>query len=427
MKPIAILFAIVLVFSAAPHTVRALQSDAPGEQPSAEGAPKEDLTAPVDEAVDPLRSELMELAFRAASAMPNHPHIKNRSRAQEQAIDLALELGQGNRVLEYAERIDNWRRASAYAKYAEYAASLGHRSLAESYVAKSRATLEHHLANPTVYESVQPWMAERIRVVLAKAHYHMGKQDAGREIVQHLGDESNAAVRAIGMENLTEEHFEGKLAEVRGEIGRGGIDPVRFGLETAVQLHGHFFADAEKRALLEGIVRDSWRPVPLAVRIQFLTTMARSAAEHGDQAHALGLLDEARAQLDSANWLVPDRLPLVALLAEGQHAAGDTDGAAKALEEGLALFQTERERIPDVFRGEALRPVAEAYQHMGQSEEALAVYRQALDEGLINPNSRPRAEDLVATACSMARTRAPVDAALLARLRAAVEALGEPW
>lgn len=427
MKPVATLIAITLVVFATFHPVRALQSDAPNEEAQAESESKDEVTAPIDEALDPLRSELMELAFRAASAMPNHPHIKNRSRAQEQVVDLALELGQSNRVLEYAERIENWRRASAYAKYAEYVASLGHRALAESYVAKSRSTLEHHLKNPTVYESVQPWMAERIRVVLAKAHYHMGNQDAGREIVQHLGDESNAAVRAIGMESLTPEQFEGKLAEVRGEIGRGGIDPVRFGLETAVQLHGHFFADAQKRAVLEGIVRESWRPVPLAVRIQFLTTMARSASEHGDQAHALGLLGEARTQLDSANWLVPDRLPLVALLAQGRHAAGDTEGASKELREGLALFQTERERIPDVFRGEALRPLAEAHQRMGQSEEALAIYRLALDEGLINPNSRPRAEDLVATACSMARSRAPVDATLLARLRGAVEGLGEPW
>ncbi|MBI1380179.1 MAG: hypothetical protein GC161_03730 [Planctomycetaceae bacterium] len=427
MKPVALLFSIVLVLSTAPLAVHALQSDAPAEEAVAVAAPKDEVTAPVDEALDPLRSELMELAFRAASAMPNHPHIKNRSRAQEQVVDLALELGQSNRVIEYAERIDNWRRASAYAKYAEHAASLGHRALAESYVAKSRSNLEHHLANPTVYESVQPWMAERIRVVLAKAHYHMGNEDAGREIVQQLGDESNAAVRAIGIEHLTAEHFEGKLAEVRGEIGRGGIDPVRYGLETAVQLHRHFFADAEKRTLLEGIVRDSWRPVPLAVRIQFLTAMARSASDHGDQPHALALLDEARTQLDSVTWLVPDRLPLVALLAEGRHAAGDEEGAAKELREGLALFHTERERIPDVFRGEALRPLAEAHQRIGQGEVALAIYRLALDEGLLNPNSRPRAEDLVATACSMARTRAPADAALLARLRAAVEALGEPW
>jgi len=427
MKSVAIVFAIVLVLLAAPQAVRALQSEAPAEEAPGELAPKDEISAPVDEAVDPLRSELMELAFRAASAMPNHPHIKNRSRAQEQVVDLALELGQGSRVLEYAERIDNWRRASAYAKYAEYVASLGHRALAESYVAKSRSTLEHHLENPTVYESVQPWMAERIRVVLAKAHYHMGNQDAGREIVQHLGEESNAAVRAIGIESLTPEQFEGKLAEVRGEIGRGGIDPVRFGLETAVQLHGQFFADEAKRGLLEGIVRESWAPVPLAVRIQFLSTMARSAADHNDREHALKLLGEAREQLAGANWLVPDRLPIVALLAEGRHGAGDSEGATAELKEGLALFQSERSRIPDVFCGDALRPIAEAYQRMGQPEEALATYRLALEEGLLNPNSRPRAQDLVATACSMARTGAPADAALMTRLRAAVEALGEPW
>ena len=437
MKSAAILVAIALCVAPLSPALWAQHTQLAAIETTAEPKPlnevaedeltKDEVAVPADDAIDPLRSELMALAFRAASAMPTHPHIKNRARAQESVVDLALELGQGNRVLEYTEQIDNWRRASAYAKYAEYVASKGHQELARRYVAKARASLEHHVANPTVYESVQPWMAERVRVVLARAHHHMGDEDAGREIVQKLGDESNAAVRAIGIEDLTPEQFEGKLAEVRGEIGRGGIDPVRFGLETAVQLHRRFFGDEPKRALLEGIVRDAWGPVPLAVRIQFLSTMARSASEQGDDGHALGLLAEARAQLDEANWLVPDRLPLVALLAEGRHGAGDTEGAAQELKEGLALFHTERQRIPDVFRGEALRPLAEAYQRMGQSEDALAIYRLALEEGLINPNSRPRAQDLVATACSMARTQTPVDGALMDRFRAAVEGLGEPW
>jgi hypothetical protein len=53
---------------------------------------------------------------------------------------------------------------------------------------------------------------------------------------------------------------------------------------------------------------------------------------------------------------------------------------------------------------------------MGETGAALAAYRTAIEEGVENPNSRPRAEDLCATLCSMATSGVDPDADLKARL-----------
>ena len=55
------------------------------------------------------------------------------------------------------------------------------------------------------------------------------------------------------------------------------------------------------------------------------------------------------------------------------------------------------------------------------------MYKTAVEEGTANPNSRPRAEDLTATCCSMALSAVEPDKELWAKLKQIYEGLGEPW
>jgi hypothetical protein len=64
---------------------------------------------------------------------------------------------------------------------------------------------------------------------------------------------------------------------------------------------------------------------------------------------------------------------------------------------------------------------------MGDTAAALAVYKQAVEAGMENPNSRPRAEDLAATCCSMAVHAVQPDAELFARIREICAGLSDPW
>ena len=87
-----------------------------------------------------------------------------------------------------------------------------------------------------------------------------------------------------------------------------------------------------------------------------------------------------------------------------RHRAGERDRSARETSTRLlAAYAYEREQIVDIYRAGALRAIAEAYQAMGDPPARSTSTARAVEEGVANPNSRPRAEDLVATCLSMAR------------------------
>jgi hypothetical protein len=83
--------------------------------------------------------------------------------------------------------------------------------------------------------------------------------------------------------------------------------------------------------------------------------------------------------------------------------------------------------LVDVFRAEARRPAAEALAAMGAVDRAREVFAALIEEGAVNPNARPRAEDLALTAASLARAGIEPDEAMWARLRGIREGLVAPW
>jgi hypothetical protein len=64
---------------------------------------------------------------------------------------------------------------------------------------------------------------------------------------------------------------------------------------------------------------------------------------------------------------------------------------------------------------------------MGDTAQSLEFYRQAVIQGQVNPNSRPRAEDLTRICCSMALQSVEPTAELWSALNEMKAGLGEPW
>jgi pentatricopeptide repeat protein len=120
-------------------------------------------------------------------------------------------------------------------------------------------------------------------------------------------------------------------------------------------------------------------------------------------------------------------IPLMAQLARLRFRAGDEAGARAEAERALALFDAKRDTIANIYRARALRPIAEAYCAMGDTAAAFDLYKRAVEAGMENPNSRPRAEDLVATCCSLALHAMEPDAVLASRIREIQAGLGDPW
>ena len=107
--------------------------------------------------------------------------------------------------------------------------------------------------------------------------------------------------------------------------------------------------------------------------------------------------------------------------------AGERDGAVQLAAATLGFYDAERAKIVDIDRADALRSLAEAHAAMGDRAAALALYRRVVEEGVANPNSRPRLDDLAATVASMSREGVEPDAALSARIGEIASKLGDPW
>lgn len=205
------------------------------------------------------------------------------------------------------------------------------------------------------------------------------------------------------------------------------FDLIKNALTAFVQLYDRVYDNAQRREVVETRIKAGWRKLPVIVRIELAMKMTESSLAHNDQGKAIALVNETQAMLDGHQWPLEHRVPLSAQIARLRFGAGDKETARTNLDVTLALYNTQRETMINIDRAGALRPVAEVYQAMGDAPATLAAYKAAIEEGVVNPNSRPRAEDLSATCRSMALHGVEPDDALWKRIRDIRQRLGDPW
>jgi len=368
------------------------------------------------------RIELLAMAFEAVSDMPDFPHIKNRSRIQERVVEACLELDQPQRALKYLEQIANWRRGAALAAYVTYQAEHG----ATVDLAPLLERAEVSIAELEREES-QAWRRDRIRAGIACALHALGRPTEAAAYEAGLDPAEAASLAPLRAANATLEDFEAHLAAA-DEIALGGnYDQIRNALATCAQLYDRFWDERELRDRAAAKIKACWSTLPLQIRIELLMELARMSLEHGDQDEALDFVVEARAFLDAARWLPEHHVPLASRLAALRHGCGETAEARAEIEAEQTLYADSRETIVDIYRADALLPLAEAWVSMGDDVQALATWRLALDEGAHNPNSRPQAEDLVALCLSMAREGVEPDEEFRERAQEILGSLGDPW
>ncbi len=380
-----------------------------------------------DEPLAAFRADLLELASKAAAKLPAKPHIKSRSRAQEKVVVTCLELEQPRRAAGYIEGIDNWRRGLDYADLAFYCAQRGDTTDVQHYLDLAQRISAVVEDEGTDEEGSQGWRRDRIRSAIARTYAWVGNLEKAAEFEDGVADSEIGRVAAVMAMQAGEDDFERQIASLDHVAKTGNFDQLRNALEVCAQLFNRFYDDAERRGACEALVEASWSKLPLQVRIELLMKMSGFAVEHGDRTKALALLNDAQVMLEGYPWSPEHRIPLMTQLATARHGAGDTEHARQQAQTALGVFDAERTAILGVDRAGTLRCIAETYQALGDTATALKVYKRAVEEGAQNVNSRPRAEDLTATCCSMARHGVEPDAELKARLVAISDKLGDPW
>lgn len=403
------------------------ETPAPGAPPA--GAAVESSVATSDErekivepTLAPWRIELLELAFEAASRLPLDPHIKNRSKLQAEVIAVCTELGQFERSEAYAADVEDWRRGVALGELAHQAARRGDIAGADRLIAAARDELVASIA-----AEEQEWRSQSILAKMALAELTLGRNDSVLTLEREIEHSERLELVRAKAHILPEEDVDLQIDEYTKLIETKDFEIMRNALNGALELHDRFYEREGTRARLEAFVDDGSRTMPSTMRFDLMCRVAEQALEHGDRAHAAERFEAAQSVSDGARWIPEDHVPALARLGALRFRVGDTSQGLGQLGAALKVFEDERYRVPDVFRGDALRPVAQAYIEVGEREAALSVYRKLVEEGALNPNSRPRAQDLVRTALALVRLDLQPDDALSSRLRELAGALGEPW
>ncbi len=392
-------------------------ADGPGQEgpvPS-ETAPASEPMA--DKPVEPYRTELLDLAFEAATALPVQPHVKDRSRQQEEVVRACLELGQPERALDYTKQIVNWRRGLAYADLALYCARNGHTDEAGRFLEVAAKLAEDE----------QDWRQGRIRVKMAQTQAWLGRDEEARRLEAGAPPAEQGKVDRIRAMLADDEAFQQQVERLDAAIASGHFDVIRNALAAYVELYDRFYDDPQRRSLVEEKVRAGLVRMPGQVQVDVFEALVGAALAHEDRPHALALVEETEERVESVSWPPQYGIPVRARVAGLRFRAGDEDRARADVGAALARFEPERKKVLTTDRASVLLSVAEAYRAMGATERALEVYRKAVEVGAENPNARPRAEDLSAACRSMALDGVEPDAEFETRLREILEGLGPPW
>ncbi len=378
----------------------------------------------------PFERDLLELAFTAASAFLLDPHGKNRSRAQELVVVACFGLEQPELALAYGTRIADWRRGCAYADYAWAVAKRGERAKALEYVALAEGVVKAEAENP----HAQEWRRDLIALKIARVHGTLGDDAAAAKAAAgidanstHAVDGTFAATAEDRLRRMDRAAAAAEFAAIDAGFATMTLGQQNTALGLLARLHEQFFADRDLRTACEQRVAVTWAKLLPGLRLDALARMVRSNLAHGEPAAAKALVATMRELVEAHRWRAEDRLPQVSRLIELTFAVGDVDRAKAAANEALAAWHQEREGIVDIFRAETLRPLAIAcfaIGERGKGEELLAL---VLEEGMENPNSRPRCDDLVETCVALCQRGIEPSAAAWARLREIQKGLGQPW
>ena len=379
-------------------------------------------SAPKGEELAPSKSKLVELAFSAASALPANPHQKTKSRLQGDVVDACLALDAPQRALACAETIENWRRGQCYADLAFHLASHGSTADVQHYLELAQQIAEQ--GEPTI---TQDWQKDRIRVAIARTHAWLGHASEAAALESGLEHAEAGKVDAVRAQRGDAASFDEFTKALEKVLATGDFDLSHNALEACAQVFDRYYAEPDRRGWAEDKIRGSWSKLPVTIRLDLLLELSGFALAHADARKALELVDEARKLLDSEHWLPENFLPYVGRIAAARFRAGDKEEAKLELARALEFYDAQRALIVDIYRAGALRPVAEAFAVVGDRAQALVQYKRVVEEGMGNPNSRPRAEDLVATCLSLAQNGVEPDAELMARLERVRGELKAPW
>jgi tetratricopeptide (TPR) repeat protein len=370
------------------------QAPAPGP-PARDGAP-----ARMGDA-----AALVAAADAVADMIPAAPHARDRALMQEEAVKGWIALGDLGRAERAMRRIGDWRRGEATALVAQARIARGEVDAARTLLAEARELASRE----------DDWRRDRIGAEVARALVAAGDLAA----IDGLVDPASTAVPADGLES--------RAAVFDRAIASGAFDLVRGGLDGYLAIVRRADCDEAWRARAEKAVDGALPGLPYDLRVRYLVELAGAIDGPGRADRARALLDRADGVMASAGFLPEDIVPIGTPIAVARARLGDRDAARAALRSLRAAFEARRDEVVNLRRATSWRTLATAYASLGDRADAEACFAAALEDGALNPNARPRAEDLCMTLLAMARSGFVPTDSMERRIREIRAGLVDPW
>ncbi len=362
------------------------------------------------------QKKLLNIAFKSASSISVEPHIKERSKTQQKVIEAYLELNQPVTAEIYTKQVKNWRMGLCYANLALYCAEKGNSQKANHYLKFAEKIADKKFR--------QQWRKDRIKVKIAQTHKILGNETEADKYNEGVVESEQGKLAIANAKNADANSFDEHVKKLDGLVTLQGFETTHNALHGYTELFKRFYENEQYRLKAEEKIKTSWKKLPVPIRIKLIMKLAEFALEKNDQNKALELVNEAQKFLDKNNWLSEDYIKYAAKIVELRFKAGDTEKAEIQADELLEKFKKEKGSIWNIYRTETVLPLAESYQIMEKPEEALSVYKIAIEESFKNPNHRPRAKDFSAICNSMALNNVKPDKGTWDKIHEKCEILG---
>ena len=363
------------------------------------------------------RRAMLAQGFDVASQIPVEPHAKDRARAQESVAKTCLELGLTDEAARCAEGMSGWRRCEAFALVGLKLAAAGQRD-------RARLMALQALDFPA---DIETWAREMVSTQAARIYLLIGDESRALETMKgcppaELARFEAARVASVdsGRLDAQADAFDRSIATLNFDLARSGIDGYMAYLLRVLD-------DAPRRERALQALDAGIKGLPLDLQVSTNADLAVSLHAHGQPALAAQYLERAATLNATTTFLAEDLAPFGVIVAKARIRMGDTAGARADLERLRAQYDARSEEIVNLRRATSLRALAEGFALIGARDEAVRCQRDALEAGTINPNSRPRAEDLSATCASIALAGIEPDASIRQRIERARAGLADPW
>jgi len=362
--------------------------------------------------------QTLDYAFRFATAVDD---VKDRSKAQESAIQAYLELGLLDAAERQAVEIDGWRRGASLGRIAALHARAGRTDRARQLVAAAEIDGWRRDASA----EVQDFGRDRVLAQVAEVRALLGETERTREIAGRLiADDPRTyegrATVAVAWSKASQGDMEGAARTMAALDGSVDLYVTWWRTEGYLDLARRSDLDPARRAEFLEKARASSAGIDGWKRAEMLQSVAEALDGTGRREEAVQALEAAEQILVAQPETMSLKGPLLADLGRAWNRLGESDRALRL----TTIAEGELGRVASIVELPAsIARVAAAYASLGHEADAKRLLATAIDRAVTLENPRPRALALSAVCRETGRSGSALDEDIRARLDPALAGL----